>query len=108
MPCLGNSGINQNGGGARLRIVAAVLGKGALEFGRTHVVGIGGFRIGIDPVALLHRAPQLHMPLHYHIKNPLIFVGELILIQFSEAQGGLQHHVPGTGLELPAQYFHQR
>ena len=39
--------------GARLGVVAAVLGEHPLELGRLHVIRVGGVGVGVDPVALL-------------------------------------------------------
>ena len=58
---LGNAGIGEDAARARLGIVAAVLREHAFELRRLHVILVGGVRIGIDAVALLHRLPQLRV-----------------------------------------------
>ena len=104
---LGNARIGQDAAGARLGIVAAVLGEHALELGRLHVVRIGGIRVGVNEVALPHRLPQLRVAAHHHIEHPLILVGELVLIQSAEAHARLQHDIAGARLQLAAEHLHE-
>ena len=86
-----DAGVDQDRARARLGRVAVVLGELALEFGGAHVVGVGGVRIRIDAVALVHRLPELDVTLHHHVEHALVLVGELVLVQLAEAQPGLQH-----------------
>src|SRR5208283_5718264 len=88
-------------------IVAAVLREHAFEFRRLHVVLVGGVRIGINAVALLHCLPQLRVAAHHHIEHPLVLVGELVLVQLAEPHPRLQHHIAGARLELAAENLHQ-
>jgi hypothetical protein len=104
----GDSGISENGGGARLRGVAVVLGESGLELGGFHVVGIGGVRIGINPVAFGHGRPHFAMALHDDVDDALVFVAELVLVQFAQAQAVLQGDIPDALLELAAQDLHER
>ena len=103
-----NAGIGEDAAGPGLGIVPAVLGEYTFEFGGLHVVRVRGVGVGIDAVAFLHRGPQLGVPAHDHVEHPIIFIAELVLIQLAQAHAGLQHHVAGAGVEIAAQYLHQR
>ncbi len=108
MACLVNPGVGEDGAGTRLRVIAAVLGKHALEFSRPHIVRVAGVGVGVDAVALGHGFPQLDVPLHHHVEHPLILVAELVLIELAQPHSGLQHDVAGARIEVAAQHFHQR
>jgi hypothetical protein len=92
----------------RLGVVAAVLGELALELRRAHVVVVGGFRVGVDAIALGHRLPHLDVALHHDVEHALVLVAELVLVQLAEPHARLQHHLAGALLELAAQDLHQR
>ncbi len=94
--------------GARLGVVAAVLGELRFELGGVHVVVVGRVRVRVDGVAFLHCAPHLDVTLQHHVQHPLIFPGELILVQLAHSQPGLEHHLAGTLLEVAGEHFHQR
>ena len=107
VPLFRNSGIRQNGAGARLGVVAAIFGECALELGRLHVILIGGLRIGVDPITLLHRGPQFGVPAHDHVEHALVLVPELVLVELAEPHAGLQHDVSRGGLEIAPQHLHE-
>ena len=103
-----DAGVDQDRAGACLGGVAAVLRELALEFGGLHVVGVGRFRVGVDPVALLHRVPHLRVALHHHVQHALVLVGELVLVELAHPHTGLEHDLARAGLEFAAQDLHQR
>ena len=43
----------------------------------------------------------------HDVDDALILVAELVLVQFAEAQAGLQHHIAGAWLEIPTQDLDQ-
>ena len=100
--------VDQDAAGARLGGIAAVLRELAFELSGFHVVGVRRVRVRIDAVPLLHRPPHLHVALHHHIQDALVFIAELVLVQLSEPHAGLQHDVARALLEVAAQDLHQR
>ncbi len=93
---------------ARFGRVAVVLGELRFQFGRVHVVVVGGFRVRVDRVALGHRPPHFRVAHHHDVEHAHVFIRELILTQLTETNVRLEHHIACTLLEIAAQDLHER
>ena len=93
---------------AGLGRVAAVLGEFGLELGGVHVVVVRRVRVRIDRIALGHRGPHFGVAHHDDVEHPHVFVGELVLTQFAEANVRLEHDGARTLLQVAAENLHER
>ena len=93
--------------GARLGVVAAVLGELRLQLRGAHVVVVARVRVGVDDVALVHRLPHLDVALHHDVEHALVLVGELVLVELAEPHARLQHDLAGALLQLAAEDLHE-
>ncbi len=103
----GDAHAQQQLAGAGLGGVTVVFGVLGLQLGGLHVVFVGRFRVGVDGVALLRRAPHLGVAHHHHVQHAHVFIGELVLAQLAQAHARLQHDVARRRLEVAAQDLHE-
>ena len=88
--------------------VAVVLGDLRLQFRSLHVVDVGCVRVRVDAIPFMHCVPELDVALHHHVQHALVFVPELVLVEFAHAQPGLQDDVARARLQLAAEDLHER
>ena len=104
----GDLDAEQQFAGARLGRVAVELGDFRFQFGRVQVVGLGRLRVGVDRVALPHRAPQELVPHQHDVEHADVLETELVLAQLPQPLASVERDVASRRLEIAAEDFHER
>src|SRR5690606_3268828 len=65
------------------------------------------FQISVNGITFGHDGPHFFMAHQYHIQNPHIFVGELILSQLAQANARIQRDIARGWLEVPPDDLHE-
>ena len=103
----GNAGSQQQFAGTGFRGVAVQFCEFAFQLGGAHVIVFGGFRVGVNGITLLLDRPQLFVAHHHGVEHGEFFVGELVLVQFTQALVGRQAHVTGGWFQGTVQNLHE-
>ena len=103
----GNAHAAQQFGSARFGGVAVVFGELGFQFGGFHVVVFGGFGVGVNRITLGHRRPHFGMAHHHHIQHAHVFVGKLVLAQFTQTHAVFNRYFAGSLFQIAAEDFHE-
>jgi len=103
----GNAHAAQQFGGACFGGVAVVFGELGFQFGSFHVVVFGGFGVGVNCIALGHRRPHFGVPHQHHVQHAHVFIGKLVLAQFTQPHAVFNRHFAAGLLQIAAQNLHE-
>ena len=103
----GNAHAAQQFGSACFGSVAVVFGKLSFQFGGFHVVVFGSFGVGVNRITLGHRRPHFGMAHHHYVQHAHVFVGKLVLAQFTQTHAVFNRYFAGSLFQIAAEDFHE-
>ena len=102
-----NADAKQQFAGARFGGVTVHLAVGDFQIGHFIAVFFAHLRHSVDAVALFLHRPQLGVAHDHGVQHAVLFEGELILPQFTQALIRIEEHVAAGRRQIAAEDFHK-